>query len=101
MGKDSENEILSEMLLGIKAWTGINTFRAKHLLGFTSCAMDNNYNKHPLYKFMQDLSNGKPLTSCIIGSLFKHRKRHIADGLRIEYVKADNNGNHYRIKQVR
>ena len=50
---------------------------------------------------MQDLSNGKPLTSCIIDSLFKHRKRRIADGLRIESVKADNNGNYYRIKQVR
>jgi hypothetical protein len=49
---------------------------------------------------LQDLNGGKALTTRSIGNVLKYRRGRIADGLKLELVKASTKGNSFRVLRV-
>lgn len=97
MEKDPEHETLCELLTGIYEWQANTPFTARALNDYiTRHAFDD----QPLREVLQDLNGGKALTTRSIGNVLKYRRGRIADGLKLELVKASTKGNSFRVLRV-
>ena len=94
MGKDPEQETLSEMLAGIYEWRQNRVFTAKELYDYVAPNYSTNTQ---LCEALNELNGGQRLSSRSIGRLISYRRGRIADGLKLEQVKNSSKGSSYKI----
>lgn len=100
MDKDPEHETLSDMLNGIYEWQRCAIFTARQLFDHAKPNDDFGMAEQSLFETLNDLNGGKKLTSRSVGNLLKHRRGRIANGLKLEQVKATSQGNCYRLIEI-
>lgn len=97
MEKDPEHETLCELLTAIYEWQASAPFTARALNDYMTRQV---LNDHSLHEILIDLNGGNSLTTRSIGNLLKNRHGRIADGMKLELVKASTKGNLFRIRKV-
>lgn len=91
---DPEQEILADLLMGLKNLKGSQSFTAKEVLDAIE------FQDSPLQEIFRDILLGKPVVAKSVGRVLSYRRDRIAGGLKLSMSKSGKHAAQFRVDTV-